>query len=190
MRSCTECSPSAKKRVNSDPTRLTHPGMPRLRRFSRIPFTTPRVRFVRSKALIRSRRISSRQVLAPHGFQRLGRSSDSRVTRAPSLPIREDSGIVRRPSPVTAAGPFPIHTGFPPGGGASWSPRRTEILFWYHVRRERSTAGNFTRRRYIWLILLASSPAPNPLSMFMTAIPGAQLLSIASRAASPLKLAP
>ncbi len=41
-----------------------------------------------------------------------------------------------------------------------------------------------------WLMSEAKYPAPNPLSMFTTATPGAQELSMARRAASPLKEAP
>jgi hypothetical protein len=40
------------------------------------------------------------------------------------------------------------------------------------------------------LIKLAATPAPKPLSIFTTVTPAAQELSIASRAASPPKLAP
>jgi len=42
----------------------------------------------------------------------------------------------------------------------------------------------------ILLMMLASWPAPKPLSMLTTATPAAQLLSMASRAAMPPKLAP
>ena len=44
--------------------------------------------------------------------------------------------------------------------------------------------------RLPWRIRAASAAAPNPLSMFMTAMPEAQLFSIARRAARPPKLAP
>ena len=40
------------------------------------------------------------------------------------------------------------------------------------------------------LIMLARYPAPKPLSMLTTQTPLAQLLSMVSRAESPLKLAP
>src|ERR1035437_3340374 len=46
-------------------------------------------------------------------------------------------------------------------------------------------AGSPTR-----LISAAATPAPKPLSILTTVIPGAQELSIASRAARPLKLTP
>ena len=39
-------------------------------------------------------------------------------------------------------------------------------------------------------MLAAEYPAPKPLSMFTTVIPGEQLFNIASRAAMPPKLAP
>ena len=41
-----------------------------------------------------------------------------------------------------------------------------------------------------WLILLASTPAPKPLSMLTTLTPAAQLLSIAKRAVTPWNAAP
>lgn len=40
------------------------------------------------------------------------------------------------------------------------------------------------------LIIAAATPAPNPLSMLTTVIPGAQLFSIASNAVIPPRLAP
>ena len=43
-----------------------------------------------------------------------GRSSDSRLILLPRLPVlKKDSGFVRNSSPVTAAGPSRILTGFP-----------------------------------------------------------------------------
>jgi hypothetical protein len=42
----------------------------------------------------------------------------------------------------------------------------------------------------MWLIKLAMFPAPNPLSMFTTDTPDAQLFSMPSSAATPPKLAP
>src|SRR5438128_559067 len=44
--------------------------------------------------------------------------------------------------------------------------------------------------RHKWLIKLAILAAPNPLSMFTTATPDEQLLSIPRNAAIPPKLAP
>jgi hypothetical protein len=44
--------------------------------------------------------------------------------------------------------------------------------------------------RYKWLISDAIEAAPNPLSMFTTETPDAQLFSMPSRAAMPPKLAP
>jgi len=43
---------------------------------------------------------------------------------------------------------------------------------------------------YAWVIRDAATAAPNPLSTFTTVTPAAQLFSIASRAATPPKLAP
>lgn len=42
-----------------------------------------------------------------------GRSSDFRITLTPRLPVTKYSGVMRSSSPITAAGPSRIHTGFP-----------------------------------------------------------------------------
>jgi len=54
------------------------------------------------------------------------------------------------------------------------------------IRAIRVIRGFFQFRAIRW----AMKPAPKPLSMLTTAIPGAQALSMASRAESPRKFAP
>ncbi len=64
--------------------------------------------------------------------------------------------------------------------------------FFYHLRSKTDMQIRTVVRPYFIkvLILCASTPAPKPLSIFITAMPGTQELSMAKRAVIPPRLVP
>ena len=78
-----------------------------------------------------------------------GRSSDSRIRRSPCLPSQDlASGLIRRPSPVTATGSCRIFTGFPQTllGLASRQRRRFTFELCTVVQSRKSPSHDFTVR--------------------------------------------
>jgi len=65
--------------------------------------------------------------------------------------------------------------------------KKNDVVYWREIG---SINQDIVADHFSLLIMLAEKPAPKPLSIFTTVTPDEQLVSIASRADMPPKLAP